>query len=80
MTIFKGWKLDSTAMVGGEMTNLRTGLKLAMSNEQGVSPIQLALKFYTKFCILGFFPTCRGGGGLQVSSGGELPPFADCQP
>ena len=69
-----------TALVGGGMKNLRTGLKLAMSNEQGVSPIQLALKFYTKFCILGFFPTCRGGGGLQVSSGGELPPFADCQP
>ena len=61
--------------------NLRTGLKFAMSNEQGVSPIQLALMAsFIQICFLGSFPTCRGGGGLQVFSGGELPPFVDCQP
>ena len=75
---------------GGEMPNsegnlhLRTGLKLAMSNEQGVSPMQLALKAsfiqQTIQTISSFFLTCRGGGDLQVFSEGVLPPSVDYQP
>ena len=50
-----------------------------MSNEQGVSPMQLALNG-NPWLLLWWAVTCRGDGDLQVFWGGVLPPCVDFQP